>query len=66
MEYSDGNVKMISRVIEDLRNNTMEKVAIFAKRYFLQKGFLKIGKEGRDALTKEIDSVLDRYEEQEF
>ena len=37
MEYSDQTVKLIYRVIEDIRNNTMLKVASFAQRYFQHK-----------------------------
>ena len=52
MEYSDEKVKMISRVIEDLRNNTRKKGTIFAHRYFLHEQFKEFGREGRDSLTK--------------
>ena len=38
MEYSEQTVKFIARVIEDLRNNTMEKGASFEQSYFLHKG----------------------------
>ena len=37
MEYSEQTVKLVARVIEDLRNNAIVKVSIFAQRYFLQK-----------------------------
>ena len=57
MEYSDGNVKMISRVIEDLRNNKMKKGTSFAHRYFLHEGFKKFGQEKSDALTKQMDQI---------
>ena len=43
MEYSDKILKLISRFIEDLINNTMKKGASFSKWYFLQKGFKKYG-----------------------
>ena len=46
MEYSEKTVKLIARVIEDFRNNTMEKGAIFSQRYFLHKGFKKMYKKG--------------------
>ena len=55
MKYSEKTVKLIARVIEDLRNNTMKKGASFAQRYFLHKGFKKFGREGHDTLTKEMD-----------
>ena len=38
MEYYKQKVKLITRVIEYLRNNTTERGARFAQRYFLHKG----------------------------
>ena len=52
MEYSAQTVKFIARVLEDLRNDTIENGARFALRYFLHKGLIKFGRERRDALTK--------------
>ena len=37
MEYYDLTVKLIFRVIDELRNNITEKGARFAQRYFLHK-----------------------------
>ena len=57
MEYYEQTVKLIARVIEDLRNNTTQKGAIFAQKDFLRKlfkGFLRIG---IDALTKEMEQL---------
>ena len=53
----EQTVKLIARFIGDLRNNTIEKGASFAQRYFLHKGFKKFGREGRDALTKDVDQL---------
>ena len=38
MEYFEQTVKLVARVLEDLRNITMEKVASFAQGYFMFKG----------------------------
>ena len=35
MEYFEKTVKFLTRVIEDLRNNTRKKGTIIAHRYFL-------------------------------
>ena len=56
-EYSYQTDKLSSKVTEDLRNNTMEKVEIFAQIYFLQKGLKYFGREGRDQLTKDMDQI---------
>ena len=48
-------MKLITRVIEDLRNNTTEKGASFSQIYFLHKGFKKFGREGHDAMTKDME-----------
>ena len=45
-------MKLIAKVIEDLRKNTTEKGARFSQIHFLQKGLKCFGQEGRDALTK--------------
>ena len=50
-------MKFIVRVIEDLKNNTMEKGARFSHSYFMHKGFKTIGREGSDALTKYMDQI---------
>ena len=54
MEYSDKIVKLISRVIEDLINNTMEKGANFSNGIFYLRD-LKNGREEHGVLTKWID-----------
>ena len=56
MEYSDQTVKLIVRVIGGLINNT-KKGARLAQRYFLHKRLKKFGREGCDALTKEMDQI---------
>ena len=61
MEYSDKILKLISRFIEDLINNTMKKGAIFAERYFLHKGLNVFRREWRDALTKEADQLYRQF-----
>ena len=43
MKYSEQTVKLISRIIEDLINNTMGKGSSFAQRYFMHKGLKKFG-----------------------
>ena len=60
MDYSDQTVKVIAVVIEDLRENTLEKGAKFAQRYFLHKLFKGFGQEGRDVLTKDMDQLYRR------
>ena len=57
MEYSEQTVKFISRVIEDLVENTMEKGASFAQMYFLHQGFKMFGLEGHDAITKDVEQL---------
>ena len=39
MEYSEQTMKLIARIIEDLRNNIMEKGASFVQRYFMHNVF---------------------------
>ena len=46
VQYSDQTVKFVTRVIGDIRNNKMEKVAIFAINYFLNKGLKCFEKKG--------------------
>ena len=60
VEYSEQTVKFISRVIEYLINNTIEKVSRFARRYFMHTGFERFGQEGRDAMTKEMEQIYRR------
>ena len=55
MWYLQKTIKSIDRFIEELRNNTIEKGVIFAKRYFLHKGLKQFRQEGNDARTKEIN-----------
>ena len=50
-------MKLITRVIEDPRNNTTEKGASFSQSYFLHKGLKEFGQEGRDVLTKDMDQL---------
>ena len=57
MEYSEKKVKVLTRVIEDLRNNRSKKGTIFAHRYFLHERFKEFGRERRDALTKYMDQI---------
>ena len=56
MEYFDQTVKLIVRVIRGLINNT-KKGARLAQRYFLHKRLNFFGREGCDALTKEMDQI---------
>ena len=48
-------MKLITRVIKDLRNNTTEKVVSFSQSYLLHKGFKYFGREGHDAMTKDVE-----------
>ena len=50
-------MKLIARVIEDLRKNTIEKGASFSQRYFLHKWLKGFGREGLDAMTKEMEQL---------
>ena len=55
IQYYNKKAKLIARVIEDFRNNTTEKGAIFPQRCFMHKISKKLGPEGRDSLTKDMD-----------
>ena len=57
MQYSDQTVKVFGGVMEYLIKNALEKGANFVKRCFLRKEIKKIGREGRDALTKEMEQL---------
>ena len=46
MEYSDKIVKLISRVIEDLINNTTEKAQVFHKGIFYIKDLKGLDERG--------------------
>ena len=58
MEYSKQTLKLIARFIEDLRKNTIQKVARFAQRYFLHKLLKCFGREVLDGMTKEMDQLF--------
>ena len=50
-------MKFIARVIEDIRNNTMDKFSSFAQIYFMHKVIQKFGRKGNNALTKEMERL---------
>jgi hypothetical protein len=60
IEYGLSQAMLIARFIEDITMNIKQHGASFAQQYILQKGLKVFGKQGHQALKKEIDQLHKR------